>query len=198
MISIRLASNTISPDLARKARQVQRPRTLYEAGAKAVQRGIVTHLRALQARGNASGWPSQNFFARGRNSVEKNVGIASISDKGAVVTIADPRFLHRITGGTVTAKRRRFLAIPLRAEACALAGKGSIREAAPFLKVRRASGGRLFLVRELKDRSEFWFALVPSVTHKPRPEDQPDQAALEREGAQAMERAADVLLGVGR
>jgi hypothetical protein len=41
--------------------------------------------------------------------VRKNVGISSLTDSGAVVTIADPRFVHRITGGTVKAERGKKL-----------------------------------------------------------------------------------------
>lgn len=192
-----LKTNTITPDLKAKLAAVKRPRSVYEAGAKVVQVELKKHMQRLQARGNANGWPSQGFFARGRNSVEKNIGIAELSDKGAAVTIADPRFVHRIEGGTVSAVRRKFLAIPLRAEAYALQGKGSIRESAPFLSFRRA-GGRAFLVRETKTATEFWFLLVRSVTHRPHPEEAPDAAALSASAAKGMERAADLLLGARR
>lgn len=189
-----LKTDTVTPDLKRKMEQVRRPRTLFQAGAKAIQKGIVTHLRTLQARGNEMGWPSQHFFAGGKNSVEKNVGIAKLTDSGALITIADARFAHRIKGGTVTPKRRKFLAIPLRAEAYALSGQGSLRESAPGLKLV-GGGPKFFLGVEKDDRIELWFALVRKVTHRPKPNEAPDAQALERAAGAAMEKAADVLLG---
>lgn len=99
--------DTFRRELKRKLQQVERPRTVIEARAKAVQVTIKKHLRGLQARGNERGWPSQGFFAGSKNSVEKKVGIGKLTDKGALITIADPRFVHRIEGGTVTPKRAR-------------------------------------------------------------------------------------------
>ncbi len=70
---------------------------------------IWAHLDRLQARGNENGWPSQKFFAGKQTSVRKNMGISSPTDSGAVVTIADPRFVHRITGGTVKSSTTTIL-----------------------------------------------------------------------------------------
>ncbi len=196
MFTFTLKVNSITPGLAAAAKKVQRPRTLFEAGAKTVQRGIVKHLKTLQTRGNKMGWPSRGFFAGARDSVEKNVGIASITDNGAVVTIADPRFIHRITGGDVTPKRRQYLAIPLRAEAYALQGKGSLRESAPFLTVIRARTGRLYLAKVMPGHIELWFLLTKKVTHKPHPEEMPPVEELTREAGDAMLKAANLLLSL--
>lgn len=191
-----LKADTVRPDLQKKVKALARPRTAYEAGAKAVQKGISAHLKKLQARGNEMGWPSQGFFAGAKNSVEKNVGIAKLTDKGAVITIADPRFVHRLTGGTVRPKRRKFLAIPLTAAAYSLAGQGSIRESAPGLKV--VGRRKLYLAVEKGDRIDLWFALVKSVTHKPHPEEAPSEAELAARAGAAMTAAVDVLLGAKR
>ena len=193
---ITLKSDTIRPDLQKKIKALSRPRSVYEAGAKAVQKGISAHLKKLQASGNEMGWPSQGFFAGSKNSVEKNVGISKLTDQGAIITIADPRFVHRITGGTVRPKRRKFLAIPLTAAAYALAGQGSIRTSAPGLKV--FGKRKLYLAVEKGDRIELWFALVKSVTHRPHPEDAPDEAVLAATAGSAMTRAADLLLEAKR
>lgn len=170
-----------------------------------MQISIKKHLRSLQARGNEMGWPSIGFFAGGRNSVEKNVGLAQITDKGAVITIADPRFAHRITGGTVTPKRAKLLAIPLRAEAYRLSGKGSIRESAPGLKLVVYPKG-VYLIQDNRPKGgagkkqvaiKPWFKLVPRVTHRPRPQEAPDPAKLSDDARSAMNRAADLLLQLG-
>lgn len=202
-----LTRDTLTPDLKRKLKALERPRTVIEAGAKAVQVSIKKHLRGLQARGNEMGWPSVGFFAGGRNSVEKNVGIAQLNDKGALITIADPRFAHRITGGTVTPKRSKLLAIPLRAEAYRLSGKGTLRESAPGLKLVVYPKG-VYLIEDLKGAGKGgagkkrvsvkpWFKLVPRVTHRARPQEAPDAGQLSADARSAMNRAADLLLGLG-
>jgi len=211
MSAFRLDRDAMTPELRRLAREVKRPRTLMEAGAKAVQKEIVAHLRRLESRGNEMGWPSQKFFSGGPDSVEHRVGIAKLDDRGALVTIADPRFVHRIEGGRVTAKRRKFLTIPLRAEASALAGKGGLKESAPWLVLRfpflgrisgasSAASGRLrdvsgkFLGKVAPGTFEKWFVLVPAVTHRAHPGEMPDRAELGRLAGQAMLKAARILL----
>lgn len=206
-MTFNLTRNTITPDLRDKLAKVQRPLTVIEAGAKAVQKGITKHLRTLQSRGNEMGWPAQKFFAGGPNSVEKNVGIAKLTDKGALITIADPRFVHRIEGGTVTPKRRKLLAIPLRAEAYKLGGKGSIKESAPFLKLVVFPKG-VYLIEEQGNRKRGskisrivirpWFKLVPKVTHRAKPNEKPNEQELANEANSAMTRAADLLIGMKR
>lgn len=215
-----LTRDTITPELARLQREVKRPIVLYQAGAKAVQVQLSKHMKRLQARGNQMGWPSKHFFAGSADSVEKRIGIAKISDTGAEITIADPRFVHRLTGGTVTPKRRQFLAIPLRADAYALSGKGSLRESAPGLKVWKFKRG-LFLVKEVEEsrgaksgrgrdastgrftagtggvkriRVLPMFKLVKSVTHRPKPEEMPPTAELATAARNAMLTAARLLL----
>lgn len=199
-----LNKNSITPEIARILAEAKKPRVLYQAGAKAVQKEIVTHLRNLESRGNIKGWPSQHFFARGATSVEKNVGVARLDDRGAVITIADPRFVHRITGGTVTPKRAQFIAIPLTAEAYAVSGKGSLRESMPGLKVVKLPRG-LFLVKELSEKTSgrggvdririvLLFKLVKSVTHNPHPDEMPNLDKLSEVAASAMFTAAAILL----
>jgi hypothetical protein len=174
--------------------EVKRPLVLYQAGAQAVRVGITRHLKRLEARGNRMGWPSQYFFANGPGSVERHVGINRVTAQGAEVTIADVRFAHRITGGTVTAKRAKMLAIPLTAEAYALGGKGSIRESMPGLKVVGGKGGTLLGKVEKDGTFTPWFRLVRSVTHEPKPEEMPDSGELGAAAASAMTRAARLLL----
>lgn len=207
----RLDRDAMTPELRRLAREVRRPRILFEAGAKSVQKGIVKHLRALQSRGNKMGWPSQGFYSGKADSVEHHVGVSRLDDRGAVVTIADVRFAHRIQGGSVTPKRRQFLAIPLRAEAYALSGQGSLKESAPWLVLRfpflgRVSGGSSAASGRLRDVSgkflgkvqpgafEKWFLLVAAVTHRPHPDELPDAAQLGQDAGQAMAKAARILL----
>lgn len=202
-MQVKLTKDTLTPELKRLMGAAKNPLPLYQAGAKAVQVGISKHLKNFQQRGNKRGWPSQHFFSGSPTAVEKNVGIAKVSGTGAVITIADPRFIHRLTGGTVTPKRRKFLAIPLRAEAYKAAGKGTLRESMPGLKVWKFKRG-LFLVKETSEKRGKgkasrirvlpMFKLVKSVTHSPHPEEMPPTGELAAAAGQAMTKAARILL----
>jgi hypothetical protein len=202
-MQVKITKDTLTPELKRLMGAVRNPLPLYQAGAKAVQVGISKHLKTLQQRGNKRGWPSQHFFAGSATAVEKNVGIASVSATGAMVTVADPRFVHRITGGVVKPKRRKYLAIPLRAEAYKMSGKGTLRESMPNLKVWKFKTG-LFLVKETSEKRGKgkasrirvlpMFKLVKSVTHSPHPEEMPKSAELGATAAEAMTKAAKILL----
>lgn len=197
---ISITKDTITPELARILGIVKRPRALYGAGAKAVQVQISEHLRRLEARGNKMGWPSQKFFAGKSTSVEKNVGISALDDTRAVVTIADPRFVHRIEGGTVTAKRRKNLAIPLTAEAYAKSNQGSIKESMPGLVLIKTPKGLLLVTSKTSGRGKnktvkiiAMFKLVRSVTHRPHPEEMPPLDQLATAARNAMFAAAKLL-----
>lgn len=202
-MQVKLTKDTITPELKRLMGEVKRPVVVFQAGAKAVQVGISKHLKALQGRGNAKGWAPRHFFAGRPDSVERNVGINKVTDKGAEITIADPRFVHRIIGGRVTAKRARMLAIPLTEEAYALSGKGSLREAAPGLKVVVLRKG-IYLVRESEERVKGkkqkrirampLFKLVRSVTHSAHPNEMPDTVKLGSDAGAAMDKAARLLM----
>lgn len=199
---IRIAQDTITPELERLIREAKRPRVLFQAAGKAVQVEISAHLKRLQARGNAKGWPPQHFFSGRPTSVEKNVGISYLSDKQVVVSIADPRFVHRIEGGTVTAKRKKNLAIPLTAQANAAAGRGSIRESMPGLVLIKTKDAVLLCIQERAKRGSAKgtiksiipaFVLVKKVTHRPHPNEMPDRVKLGLAARNAMFTAARLL-----
>lgn len=205
-------ANGISPALDKLAKLPRAARTMLEAGAKEVQVQIRKHLKTLQKRGNQKGWPSYGFYAGKPHSVDKAVGITSVTSAQAVVSIADPRFSHRITGGTVRPKRRKMLAIPLTAEAYSYQGKGSLRESFPGLFVVRAKRGVFLATSEFerrggkrgrgrkgeitRQRLRFLFKLVAKVTHKPHPEEMPDQAELTAAANLAMRTVAARIVGV--
>lgn len=200
-MNITLKRDTATPHLMRllaTARSPRTARTMLGAGAKAVQVGISKHLRALQARGNAKGWPSQGFFAGRRGSVEKNVGVSGYTPNTVTVSIADRRFVHRLQGGVVRAKRFKFLAIPLTAEAYAKGGQGSLKQSMPGLHPITLANGKSFLVRTTETngarKTEFLFLLRETVTHTAHPEEAPDESALAAAGLAGMDLAAKRLL----
>lgn len=189
--------NEVTPELKRIAAAIRRPRTLLEAGAKAVQVGITKKLKQLQAKGNVNGWPSQKFFAGGKNSVEKNVGIVDATDDSITIDVADPRFAHHVLGGPVYAKRSEYLTIPLTAEAYAKAGQGTLRESWPELKLITLGQKRFLGIVDSKNVT-LHFILKKSVIHSPHPDSLPDAEQLLQDAQKAMVRVGRIILKAER
>jgi len=59
------------------------------------------------------GWPQRHFWA----TVERATQIANITEDIATITVASAPFAFKVKGGTITPKRSRHLALPLRGEA---------------------------------------------------------------------------------
>jgi hypothetical protein len=166
-----------------------------DAGAAMAKSHLLGHLKRLQARGNAKGWPSRKFFSGGADSVSKRVGLTESTATTRTVSISDPRFVHRIMGGPVKAKRGKFLTIPLTAKAYRMGGKGSLRQSWPGLLFIKAKQGTKLLAEKKGEKLTFQFVLKQAVTHRPHPDELPDEQAMQREVGQAMLAALKRRLG---
>ena len=163
-----VVQNHASNKLAMIAATLKEPVVLMQSVGKAVAVLLDEHFEARQAEGNEHGWPSRGFWHGEADSVASATSLGEVTAKKAEVAIASRPFLLKLLGGTVTPKRAGALAIPMRAEAYALGGKGSIRESAPGLQLIKSKSGA-YLIKSLQDRTEFWFKLVPRAIHKPDP-----------------------------
>lgn len=169
-VSIKIDVDTELDEAVKAALRVmtgpQRRQTFQLAG-RASTNALKKYHRNFNARGKwskrASG-PSE--FGE---EVTRGWGLSRVTPQGVTITNAAPHFAFKITGGTITPKRKRALTIPLIPEA-----KG--RFAAVFEQV---TGKKLFIPRgtsilAYKDDSDpkgfrAVYALVKSVTHKPWP-----------------------------
>jgi hypothetical protein len=95
--------------------------------------------------------------------VESNWSVASTSSTGATLSnINTDGFSHKITGGTISAKRAKFLTIPIVPEAHGLSAKTYSKTIKPLFRVKN------LLVQEEKDgKIKPIFVLKKSVTQKP-------------------------------
>ena len=100
--------------VARLQDQLAHPRPLHEAAAAAVCNTVQRHFLGRNSEPNKHGWPSKNFWSK--EGFQKTA-VAEVSDAGATVGIASPAIAHKRTGGTVTPKRGKYLAIPITAAA---------------------------------------------------------------------------------
>lgn len=78
------------------------------------------HFRAKNAVPNKRGWKRTNFWA----NLGRATGVASVTDTGATVTVADARYAIHVYGGTIKPTGgRKFLTIPLVKDAAGLSVK---------------------------------------------------------------------------
>jgi hypothetical protein len=196
--------NSATPFLQDAIKQVERPLVLMQAVTKAVQVKLVEHFAARQAEGNKRGWPSQKFWHGGRNSVANQTAVGEVTPLEGIVVIASLPFIHKVTGGPIEAKRRKNLRIPLRAEAYAMSGEGSIQGRVPGLfliktlkgawlvkwKQTRVKGQRRASLGISNEGLEFWFRLTPRVEQDADPRALPEReeiiATIEDAGRKAL------------
>lgn len=124
-------SGAAGEDLERVAARLQRPRGLLRAAQMGVANELRAHFDRRDSEPNKMGWPSRNFWI---GIAERVVAESSqVTDSSATVTVASPELAHKITGGTITAKRGGSLTLPASAEAYSA---GSPREGnTPALRV---------------------------------------------------------------
>ena len=181
-------TNQVSPALRQAAGDESMTR-LHGRMGKRLEFVLRRHFGMKQAQGNKKGWSDVGFWD-GTSGVGQKTVLTDVSATSAVVTIADPRFAHKVTGGKITAKPGKNLAIPLTQEARDAAAKGRIRDTMPGLFCIRTSRGP-WLVRSrfenvagksiARTRLEFLFRLTPSVDQDPDPTAMPEEAEVERE-----------------
>lgn len=180
-------TNELTPALAKAAGDNSMTQ-LHGRLGKRLEYLLREHFADKQAQGNKQGWSDVGFWD-GTSGVAQKTVLTDVSASNATVTIADPRLAHKISGGRITAKRGKNLAIPLTEEARDAATKGRIRDTMPGLFCIRTAKGP-WLVRSrfenvagktiARNRLEFLFKLTPSVNQDPDNTAMPNDAAVER------------------
>lgn len=197
MITVRVRDR-MTPEMQNLLREVRSAAPMQAAGQRVVVL-LREHFRKAEAeRPNRRGWPRQHFWAQ----FARRVALVSASSEMAVVGVQDPQgaLQHKITGGTIRAKRGRMLAIPLTATAYRLGAMARIPDAFPdafVMRTRKGAwivrsrwenrGGRRrgrqgkFVSGLKQERLEFLFRLLPSVTQRADPRALPEPEDFARE-----------------
>jgi hypothetical protein len=116
MISIKVTIAPESPKqiLVELQGKLTNPRALNAALAERLSDELQTHFRRKNAQPNKRGWTKTNFW----NQIANTTSVASVSDAGAIVTVAEERFRIHVTGGTIfPGPGKKALTIPLIQEA---------------------------------------------------------------------------------
>jgi len=162
-------------------RHLQDTRPLMEALAKEMDVAFREHFRKREGEGNRQGWPSRHFWAREVMRYQT----FSATDRQAVLSIASPAFLHKITGGQIRPKKGKGLAIPQHPLAYSLGGPKASGLDLKYVPVNRGKLlGHLVLdaARRYKGknaRGEIMYAIVRSVQQAADPAALPAQPELE-------------------
>lgn len=139
-------------------------RPVISGGAYAIVNAIKAHYRSK---------PGKSFF-QSVVSGDK-VFVDKLDDSQAIIKINSYELAHRIKGGTVRPiPPRRALAIPLTEEARAAGYPSDKRIRGVF----RPKGTNVLAVKDGDGFRALW-ALVASVTHRPRPEDAVPEGVLQ-------------------
>jgi hypothetical protein len=192
MITISVNANL--DQLAAAGRTLSDLRPLLVVLQRRAVNAVKEHFLVRNREPNSMGWPKRNFWSReGRD----NTGAGAVTADSAEVVVASAAIAHKLSGGTITPKRGKFLAIPLTAEAYKA---GSPREGnmpGLFLVRRKGETGRAFLAvadrlgekpprgakgMAPRDRGGIrpQYLLVRSVTQAPDPRTLPPPEAMGR------------------
>lgn len=192
MIAINI-TDTLTPHHRQVMGTLASMRPLMARLGKTAEVIIKNRFEDLNRRPNKRGWPKKNFWTQ----VKRSTGLNNVGEREATVAISDPRFALQYYGGTVSAKRSRFLAVPLTAAAYAA---GSPREGAtPNLFVLKSRSGRGAFLAEAeafagRGTVRLWYALKASVKVPQNPDALPPEgdisAALNREAVAYLDAVA--------
>lgn len=155
------AKDTATPALKRMLSSVAGSdrRDMLAVCARRLVNTLKEHFSVKERLPNKQGWKKSHFWSQVRSSV----GIKSVTNTEATVTISDPRFSIHYYGGTVRPKEAKALAIPLVPEAKGIYPRSGL---IPGLFLVRTLKGA-FLATKDKGKSmflKFWFVLVKSAT----------------------------------
>lgn len=71
------------------------------------------HFEGRNREANKRGWPKRNFWNRIRGATK----LENVTDRHATMVVSDPALNLKVRGGTVRAKRGKYLTIPANADA---------------------------------------------------------------------------------
>jgi len=204
-----IVADTATPRVSELLASLRNPRPVLQVGAQAAKNRLQDHFRFLDEQPNAMGWPSLHFW----RAQARGTAVAEVTQTAATLAVSDPAhpgaLAHRVTGGTVTPKRGRYLAIPASAAAYRA---GSPREGGgpsnlafvfslhpqggyrPSLAVQEdvwKSVGKPRKDGTLRQRlvhlvGEVWYWLVRSATHAADPDALPEPGRLATAARDAM------------
>lgn len=185
MTTITLTDHGTTVRLEQLGAQVGNPEALAKVVGREGANRLKAHFRAKNRReiNHLNPGRRQNFWTQ----VGQSVSAPVISTGGTTVTISisDPRFAQKVFGGTITAKRSKYLTIPLSPDAYGRTAKTFEAETGLklfLLKVggRKKSGFESAVLATARGGGiQVEYALRRSVTQRADPTALPDTASFQ-------------------
>lgn len=171
------------------AGKIARPRGLMSVilgGAKEMTRTHFLRLDAERTQYNSG------FYAQWSKDENLRTKVQDNGLRGTLIIVDESGALrHKISGGILRPRTRRFLTIPVSEEAkFATAAKVEAGDVSGLFFAKNKTRGTFFLARMEGTDLVVHYALKTSVTHRPRPEVMPSETALAREAQAACNRFA--------
>jgi hypothetical protein len=164
MLQIHVDDGDFRGWLSRQAAQMRNPRALMAVLGRELANVLKKHFLERDRTPNALGGRRSHFW----RDVSKSVNNPEVDSSGLRVSVAisHPIFRHKYTGGTITAKRRRFLTIPVSSEAYGRTAATFKRETRKWLFFLKTAGGGVLATREYGKGFTVHYLLRRSVTQK--------------------------------
>jgi uncharacterized protein (DUF697 family) len=180
MIAITLTDAGFVSKINRFAAQTKNPTGLMKVLGREAANRLKAHFRAKNKTPNKLGGKRENFWNRVGQSVQNPV--VGSSGREVSVSINDPRFVRKVFGGTITAKRAKALSIPVTAEAYGRSPSTFEQETGlKLFLVRTGSGGfqNAVLATQRGKGLQVEYVLKKSVNQDADPTALPDEKAME-------------------
>lgn len=179
----------VTPQLNALAARVENPLPGLMAAGRGVQNLLRTHYRQKHKdEPNKLGGKRTDYWLGVAHAVNQPT---PAGDNAVMVSISHPSIKQKIYGGTITAKRSRFLTIPVDARAYGRSA-ATLEQSLGIKLFVITGGGRAFLAGRMKEGRRgmplrVFYVLKKSVTQRPDatalpPKGEIEQTALERFG----------------
>lgn len=178
MIAIELMDAKAQQELGQLAARLDSPRDLMVVLGREARNALRSHfIQKDQTEPNRLGGPRSHFWRTVAYSV--NAPVVAADGREVRVQVSHPAIAQKVFGGTIRAKRTKFLTIPMTADAHARRASTFEAETGIDLFVLR-KGDRAFLAAANADGGvTVHYLLVRSVDQSPDPKALPERGALE-------------------
>ncbi len=175
MIFITLQSGEARNQIQDLGKLLGRPRSIVQAAVRSTRTRLQRHFTERDRTGNIMGGRRTHFW----QDIRKSTQVGEVTDRYGFVVIGDPRFAQKLFGGTIVAKEKEALTIPVAPEAYGRRAETLERELGIKLFVVSREFGNGLLAAAFGNEIKVFYVLKKSVDQDADPEALPPRQELE-------------------